>query len=82
MKTALILLTFGLGLVLLSAIGLAADAATDASGKLRVLVITGGHDFEKEPFFKVFQDNPLLTSRSSSVRASLRAAATPARSSC
>ena len=58
MKTALILLTFGLGLVLLSAIGLAADAATDASGKLRVLVITGGHDFEKEPFFKVFQDNP------------------------
>ncbi len=25
---------------------------------LRILVVTGGHDFEKEPFFKVFKDNP------------------------
>jgi hypothetical protein len=27
-------------------------------GKIRVLVVTGGHAFEKEPFFKLFQDNP------------------------
>jgi len=26
--------------------------------KIRVLVITGGHGFEKEPFFKLFKDNP------------------------
>jgi hypothetical protein len=61
MKTARILLTFGLGLVLLSAVALAADAGKDASGKVRVLVITGGHDFEKEPFFQVFKDNPDVT---------------------
>lgn len=30
-------------------------------GKIRVLVITGGHDFEVEPFFKVFKDNPEIT---------------------
>jgi uncharacterized protein len=28
------------------------------SSKIRVLVVTGGHDFENEPFFKLFQDNP------------------------
>jgi len=30
--------------------------AADA-GKIRVVVVTGGHDFEQEPFFKVFKDN-------------------------
>ena len=29
--------------------------------KIRVLVVTGGHAFEKEPFFKLFQDNPDIT---------------------
>lgn len=32
-----------------------------ANGKTRVLVVTGGHDFEKEPFFKLFEDNPDIT---------------------
>jgi type 1 glutamine amidotransferase len=30
----------------------------DAPGKIRVLVVTGGHGFEKEPFFKLFKENP------------------------
>lgn len=29
--------------------------------KLRVLVVTGGHGFEAEPFFKIFQENPEIT---------------------
>jgi uncharacterized protein len=29
-----------------------------APGKIRVLVVTGGHDFEKEAFFKLFKNNP------------------------
>jgi uncharacterized protein len=29
--------------------------------KIRVLVVTGGHPFEKEPFFKLFKDNPDIT---------------------
>ncbi len=33
--------------------GLAQDAS-----KLKVLVVTGGHGFEVEPFFKVFSENP------------------------
>lgn len=32
-----------------------------AETKTRVLVVTGGHDFEKEPFFKLFKDNPDIT---------------------
>jgi type 1 glutamine amidotransferase len=34
---------------------------TSAADKLKVLVITGGHGFEKAPFFKVFEDNPDIT---------------------
>lgn len=36
----------------------------EGSGKIRVLVVTGGHDFEQEPFFKLFKDNPDITYRS------------------
>jgi len=39
----------------------AADSAQQSEGKIRVLVETGGHDFEKEPFFKLFKDNPDIT---------------------
>ncbi len=38
----------------------AADAQNPA-GKIRVIVVTGGHDFEQEPFFKLFKDNPDIT---------------------
>src|SRR5258707_15109101 len=40
---------------------LAADASKDASDKIRVLVVTGGHDFENDAFFKLFKDNPDIT---------------------
>ena len=29
---------------------------------IKVLVVTGGHGFETEPFFKIFRDNPAITS--------------------
>ena len=32
--------------------------AADAGAKLKVLVVTGGHGFERGPFFQVFKDNP------------------------
>jgi uncharacterized protein len=35
--------------------------AGEPDGKIRVLLVTGGHGFEVEPFFKVFQDNPEIT---------------------
>ena len=40
--------------------GSAADAPGHAE-KIRVLVVTGGHGFEREAFFKMFQDNPEIT---------------------
>ncbi len=39
----------------------AADPAQKLAGKIRVLLVTGGHGFEQEPFFKVFKDNPDIT---------------------
>src|SRR5678816_4486465 len=37
------------------------SAADATPGKIRVLVVTGGHDFEREPFFKLFKDNAEIT---------------------
>ena len=39
----------------------AAEPSKDSPDKIRVLVVTGGHDFEKEPFFKLFKENPEIT---------------------
>ena len=39
----------------------AAEPAQPSQGKIRVLLVTGGHGFEKEPFFKLFKDNPDIT---------------------
>ena len=36
----------------------AAESTGSAPGKIRVLVVTGGHDFEHNAFFKLFSDNP------------------------
>ncbi len=47
-------------LLLLAVFALAVSAA-DAHAKLKVLVITGGHGFEQEPFFNVFKTNPEIT---------------------
>ena len=62
MKISRLFLTFGclLGL-LLSSLPLSAGSPKALSQKIRVLVVTGGHAFEKEPFFKQFQDNPDIT---------------------
>jgi type 1 glutamine amidotransferase len=39
----------------------AADQPAPAGQKTRVLLITGGHDFEKEDFFKLFKEDPQIT---------------------
>lgn len=33
----------------------------DADDKIRVLVVTGGHQFEEKPFFRIFEQNPGIT---------------------
>ena len=38
-----------------------ASSAAEGNMKLKVLVVTGGHGFEQEPFFKMFKDNPDIT---------------------
>jgi type 1 glutamine amidotransferase len=62
MKLARMFFTYGslLGLLFWS-LPLAASSPKPLPQKIRVLVVTGGHGFEKEPFFKLFQDNPDLT---------------------
>jgi uncharacterized protein len=47
-----ILLALALGALLIN---------TSLAAPLKVLVVTGGHDFEKEQFFKVFKDNTDIT---------------------
>lgn len=37
---------------------LAFSADSPAAEKIRVLLFTGGHGFAREPFFRIFQDNP------------------------
>jgi uncharacterized protein len=41
--------------------GVAAVFADESNPKLKVLIVTGGHGFEVEPFFKMFEDNPEIT---------------------
>ena len=47
--------------VLLLSLGTAAEPSKDSPGKIRVLLVTGGHDFEKDAFFKLFKDNSDIT---------------------
>ena len=62
MKIPRLFVAFGclLGL-LLSSSPVAAGSPEALPHKIRVLLVTGGHPFEKEPFFKLFQDNPDIT---------------------
>ena len=62
MKLPRIFITFAclLGL-LLPALSFAAAPLKALPKKIRVLLVTGGHPFEKEAFFKLFQDNPDIT---------------------
>jgi len=47
-------------LIIVTFVGFATFAA-DRDAKLNVLVITGGHGFEEQPFFKMFTDNKDIT---------------------
>jgi type 1 glutamine amidotransferase len=38
-----------------------ASFAAKTETKIKVLLVTGGHGFEREPFFQVFKDNPEIT---------------------
>jgi type 1 glutamine amidotransferase len=42
---------------------MAADSPRKSPDTIRVLVVTGGHDFEQEPFFKLFKENPDISYR-------------------
>jgi len=37
------------------------STAAESAAKIKVLVVTGGHGFEEEPFFKMFSDNAAIT---------------------
>jgi type 1 glutamine amidotransferase len=55
---------YGILVLLLSSFwAIAADSSVGSTNKIRVLVVTGGHDFEQEQFFKVFKDNPEISYR-------------------
>lgn len=59
MKLIRVFLLRGLFAVVFACLGgFAAEVGKEAPGKIRVLVITGGHEFEQAQFFKVFSDNP------------------------
>jgi type 1 glutamine amidotransferase len=47
------ILSFALAMVLV--------VSAPAAEKIRVLLFTGGHGFAKEPFFRIFRDNPEIT---------------------
>ena len=62
MKIMRALLLCGLAAGFLVAFGgFGAEPAKDSSGKIRVLVVTGGHDFEHDALFKLFSENPEIT---------------------
>jgi type 1 glutamine amidotransferase len=54
-------LRFFLASILATALLLPAIAWSADSSKIRVLLVTGGHDFEQEPFYKLFKDNADIT---------------------
>ena len=62
MKTMRLWYAFLSTLCLVSSLCLmAAEPKPGSPVKISVLVVTGGHDFEAEPFFKLFKDNPEIT---------------------
>jgi len=62
MKTLRVFSLFGLIVgTLLSFVGFAAEPGKDLPGKIRVLVVTGGHEFEHDSFIKLFADNPEIS---------------------
>jgi type 1 glutamine amidotransferase len=57
----LLFITFVVPAFLLTSAAPAADPPQETQSKIRVLVVTGGHGFETNRFFKVFKDNPDIT---------------------
>lgn len=49
------------GVLLLAVLGGSIVLAGESAPKIKVLVVTGGHGFEKEPFFETFADNTEIT---------------------
>ena len=49
-----------LALVLMTAVIAGAAAAENPAGGPKVLVVTGGHGFQREPFFRMFSENPRI----------------------
>jgi type 1 glutamine amidotransferase len=47
--------------LLLTILAGCASPQSHADKKIKVLVVTGGHPFKPEPFFKMFADNPEIT---------------------
>jgi type 1 glutamine amidotransferase len=50
-----------LPVLLLTMIAGCVAAQPKSEGKIKVLVVTGGHGFKAEPFFKMFNDDPDIT---------------------
>lgn len=53
-----LLLLFVVLLAIIAGNALNADAA---ESKIKVLIVTGGHGFKRESFFKIFSDNPSIS---------------------
>ncbi len=53
-KTLLLVLAF-------SFLGLTGLVAEEPASKISVLLVTGGHGVQVEPFFRIFQENPEIT---------------------
>jgi type 1 glutamine amidotransferase len=60
MKT-LRLLVLTLWAALLAGSGFAAEQGQSPPGKIRVLIFTGGHSYETNLFFQIFEENPDIT---------------------
>jgi type 1 glutamine amidotransferase len=48
-------------ILLLAAMVAGPVTAAEADGRIKVLVVTGGHGFDKKPFFKLFSENADIT---------------------
>jgi type 1 glutamine amidotransferase len=48
-------------LLAVAALASVLSPAAERAEKLKVLVVTGGHGFAREPFFQMFRDNPAIT---------------------
>ncbi|HEY3915482.1 MAG TPA: ThuA domain-containing protein [Verrucomicrobiae bacterium] len=48
-------------IILAAVMGVSAWGQTETGNKIKVLILTGGHNFQPEPFFKMFSDNPEIT---------------------